>query len=280
METRIIDNGINEIKYVANDIINKVDVNELLEIAMVYLKKEKSIDDIEKEYGPKYKEAVIAYASQYGKDKVELLIKKLLEKSNNEEVNKLANDDYSKELVNSSLDVIQDVKSYFNGDINEKQLMVKIANSDLTSTINTLLVAKGINVEEIIRNIEQFKQAPIAAATFACIMGAYEIYMKCLNEASIQHEHRLIIEARCNESIKLIKAYREEMEKNVAHYFEKNYDAFEMAIDAMGEAILKNDSDGYIAGNIEIQKILNYNSQFKNQKEFNDLMNSNIEFKL
>lgn len=280
MDTRIIDSGINEIKYVANDIINKVDVNELLEIAMAYLKQEKSIEDIEKEYGPKYKEAVIAYASQYGKDKVELLIKKLLENSNDEKINKLANDDYSKELVNSSLDVIQDVKSYFNGEIDEKQLMIKIANSDLTSTINTLLVAKGLNVEEIIRNIEQFKQAPIAAATFACLMEAYEIYMKCLNEASIQHEHRLIIEERCNESIKLIKSYREEMEKNMAHYFEKKYDVFEMGIDAMREAILKNDSDGYIAGNIEIQKILNYNSQFKNQKEFNDLMDSDIEFKL
>ena len=55
---------------------------------------------------------------------------------------------------------------------------------------------------------------------------------------------------------------------------------FDLVSELGGEPIMGNDSDGYIRGNTAIQEILGYKSQFTNQEEFDDLMDSDIAFKL
>ena len=48
----------------------------------------------------------------------------------------------------------------------------------------------------------------------------------------------------------------------------------------MNQAIMDGDVDVYIKGNAEIQRILWFDTQFTNQQEFDDLMDSDIAFKL
>ena len=82
------------------------------------------------------------------------------------------------------------------------------------------------------------------------------------------------------ESVAMIRQYREEMERMVSMYLTEHLETFESGFAAMDQAIMDGDVDGYIKGNAEIQKILGYDTQFTNQQEFDDLMDSDIAFKL
>ena len=69
------------------------------------------------------------------------------------------------------------------------------------------------------------------------------------------------------------------MEYNSRHKL-KYQSTFEYGFAMMDEALINNDANKYIKGNVEIQKILNYDVQFTNQDEFDDLMESEFDFKL
>ena len=99
-------------------------------------------------------------------------------------------------------------------------------------------------------------------------------------DLEVAKAHRAEIEAACSESIALIRQYRQEMETVVNKYLSDRIMTFESGFKAMDKAILENDTDGYIRGNVEFQKILGYDVQFTNQEEFDDLMDSDIAFKL
>ena len=109
---------------------------------------------------------------------------------------------------------------------------------------------------------------------------AYKIVREAQEDLQLAREERIKIEAACNESIELIRQYRAEMEYAVNHYLTERLETFESGFAAMDKAIFENDSDGYIRGNVAIQEILGYKSQFTNQEEFDDLMDSDIAFKL
>ena len=55
-------------------------------------------------------------------------------------------------------------------------------------------------------------------------------------------------------------------------------EAMRKADDAMNQAILENDVDGYMSGNVEIQKLLGSQIQFTNQDEFEAFMESDEPF--
>jgi hypothetical protein len=70
------------------------------------------------------------------------------------------------------------------------------------------------------------------------------------------------------------------MERMVFKYLTEHLEIFETGFAAMNQAIMDGDVDGYIKGNAEIQRILGFDTQFTNQQEFDDLMVSDIAFKL
>ncbi len=48
----------------------------------------------------------------------------------------------------------------------------------------------------------------------------------------------------------------------------------------MDKALIENDIDGFIFGNTMIQENLGHNVQFRSQEEFDDIMSSDVLFKL
>ena len=99
-------------------------------------------------------------------------------------------------------------------------------------------------------------------------------------ELAAAREERIRIEKACAESVAMILKYREEMDNVVTTYLTEHLETFEAGFAAMDQAMIDNDIDGYIKGNVEIQKILNYDVQFTCQEEFDDLMDSDFAFKL
>ena len=137
-------------------------------------------------------------------------------------------------------------------------------------------LAEKIGVE----NLSEISSLAPNAVAFAALTAAYKMVREAQEDMLIAREHRIEIEKACNESIALIRQYREEMEYVVNKYLTERIKTFESGFDAMDKAILENDTDGYIRGNAAIQEILGYKAQFTNQEEFDDLMDSDEAFKL
>lgn len=93
-------------------------------------------------------------------------------------------------------------------------------------------------------------------------------------------EERIRIQKECEEHIKILTEYRNEIETEVAVYLVDNITVFDAAFDQMNEAILNNDSDAYIDANSKIQNQLGKDMQFHSQDEFDGLMGSDDDFKL
>ena len=101
-----------------------------------------------------------------------------------------------------------------------------------------------------------------------------------LDDLKLAKEERIRIEKECAEQIEKIQDYRNEMGHVLEDYLCNYLNAFEDGFIQMDKAVKENDIDGFISGNNVIQESLNRESQFSNQKELDDLMGSDISFKL
>ena len=93
-------------------------------------------------------------------------------------------------------------------------------------------------------------------------------------------EERILVQKECDEHIKLLTDYRNDYESVVSGYLISNIVTFEEAFIQMDEAVLNNDSDSFIDANSKIQNKLGKESSFNSQSEFDEIMDSDDDFKL
>lgn len=93
-------------------------------------------------------------------------------------------------------------------------------------------------------------------------------------------EERIRIQKQCDEQIRILTEYRNDIESEVAGYLVSNITVFDEAFSQMDQAVINNDSDAYIEANSKIQDKLGKESQFNSQDEFDGLMDSDDDFKL
>ena len=91
---------------------------------------------------------------------------------------------------------------------------------------------------------------------------------------------RIRIEQTTLENTATIIECRENMYHLMEDCFAEYIVAFDDGFNRMDEAILSNDPDAYIDGNLKIQKQLGKDMQFHSQSEFDDLMSSDDDFRL
>ena len=108
----------------------------------------------------------------------------------------------------------------------------------------------------------------------------YEEVSTAIKEYRLAREERIRAEERCKEVTIILIQYREEMLADVEKYLSGHAEAFLAGFDEMDRAIAEMDSDGFIAGNVEIQTVLQKKPQFTSQAEFDNLMLSDDAFKL
>ena len=94
-------------------------------------------------------------------------------------------------------------------------------------------------------------------------------------------DERIRIQAECDEQIRMLTEYRNEIESDISEYLVTNLMAFDEAFDSMDAAVLNNDSDAFIDANSKIQDQLGKTDmQFGSQDEFNAFMDSDDDLKL
>lgn len=115
---------------------------------------------------------------------------------------------------------------------------------------------------------------------YAAAVAVYEELSTALHDYELAKEERIRVERECAEAVELIRQYRRDMSRDVENYLTTHDELFNRAFDAMDQALISNDIDGYLTGNAEIQESLGYLPRFRTQQEFDDLMASDDNFVL
>ena len=93
-------------------------------------------------------------------------------------------------------------------------------------------------------------------------------------EAQLLHEKLILTNAKTVGVIERFSAYRTALEERVSNYIAEDMEAFLTGFDYMKQGMKSGDSDLVIKGNVVIQRVLGREPQFTNQKEFDELMDS------
>ena len=99
-------------------------------------------------------------------------------------------------------------------------------------------------------------------------------------ETQLIHERRMLTEEKADIVMKQLQEYKAALEEKVSGYLAEDIAAFMTGLDYMDQGFVTGDSDLVIKGNVVIQRVLGREPQFTNQKEFDDLMESDEVFQL
>lgn len=95
-------------------------------------------------------------------------------------------------------------------------------------------------------------------------------------ETQLIHEKMILSEAKTAIFLNQLQQFKAQLEEKVSQYLAEDIEAFMRGFDLMNQGIASGDSDLVIKGNVVIQRVLGREPQFANQKEFDDLMESDI----
>ncbi len=95
-------------------------------------------------------------------------------------------------------------------------------------------------------------------------------------EAQLIHEKLLLCNALASFKLSEYHAYKAWLEERLTTYLAEDILTFMEGFDYIQSGVSSGNSDDVIKGNIIIQKVLGRNPQFTNQKEFDELMDSDI----
>ena len=260
----------------------ELDINKLINIAFDLCCKRNALSDEDwKEAKEKAKEEVMKEVMPYA----EYHLKKYATAAVSAGISaigikELATQKFSSELVDSAQQIGIWVSQYMKKEISDKAFISNMTGPGNQKLVKDLLSALKIDEKLGMNSVEEIFKLSYPVMAYTASMAAYKELRKAQEQYEEAQEVRILIEKACAESVAMIRQYREEMERVVSKYLTEHLETFESGFAAMDQAIMDGDVDGYIKGNVEIQKILGYDIQFTNQQEFDDLMDSDIAFKL
>ncbi len=253
--------------------IPALDINKIIQLIVDVAKNDKTPEEAAKEFARPYQ----TFAEVYARDQAEKLIETGLGAIGLEMLSTRA---FSEQIVRISEKIAVYVKAFMTGEITDQEFISRLGGSGIKDVTMQILSALGIHEKLGVDNpAEIMKLAPTVLA-FSASMAAYKELRKAMDELETARERRIQIEEACRESVSMIRSYRREMERIVTNYLTVRLETFETGFEAMEKAMLNDDVNGYIRGNVEIQEVLGYDVQFESQDEFDALMESDDAFKL
>ena len=219
--------------------------------------------------------AVISYVTAFTGS----LIKSSLQNSEFGTLQAVSKTNLPARLVSTTLNVGKVMSNYIKGDIDGTECIEQLGkdgfaeiSSAMLATVGAALGGKG--ALSIIGGIVG------STVGYAAAAAVYQELATSLKEAKLAREERIRIEKECQEAIELIEQYRREMNVQVKNYLFESICLFSESFIEMDKAICENDINGFISGNTQIQKLLGREIQYETQEEFDELMLSDITFKL
>lgn len=269
----------------AKEWMPKLEVNELISLVVsVWEEKEhrqEAAARAAKQLAQKYKKPMEIYLNAFGV----FAVKTGLEQQEELDFSKEGTEELARKIVKVAKKLEKTVSDYCHGKIREEDFINRLNQSGIGEIRDSFLRAAGIDPAEIKEQIQGAlgeKATGVSAllVSFYASAAAYKILKESLQDAALVRENRLRIEEECARSVAQMRAYREKMNAAVSDCLYIHGETFNAGIAAMDRAILDGDAQGFIRGNVMIQEILNYHVQFRDQNEFDALMDGDAAFVL
>lgn len=269
----------------AKEWMPKLEVNELISLVVsVWEEKEhrqEAAARAAKQLAQKYKKPMEVYLNAFGV----FAVKIGLEQQEKLDFSKEGTEELARKIVEVAKTLEKTVSDYCHRKIREEDFISRLNQSGVGEIRDSFLRAAGIDPAEIKEQIQGAfgeKATGVSAllVSFYASAAAYKILKESLQNAALMRENRLRIEEECARSVAQMRAYREKMNAAVSDCLYIHGETFNAGIAAMDRAILDGNAQGFIRGNVMIQEILNYHVQFRNQNEFDALMDGDAAFVL
>ena len=269
----------------AKDQMPKLEVNELIsQVVSVWEEKEhrqEAAARAAKQLAQEYKKPMEVYLNAFGV----FAVKTGLEQQEELDFSKVGTEELARKIVEVAKTLEKTVSDYCHGKIGVEKFISSLNQSGIGEIRDSFLRAAGIDPTEIEKQAqsalgEKATGVSVLLVSFYASAAAYKILKGSLQDAALMRENRLRIEEECARSVAQMRAYREKMNAAVSDCLYIHGETFNVGIAAMDGAILDGDAQGFIRGNVMIQEILNYHVQFRNQNEFDALMDGDAAFVL
>jgi len=257
------------------DIKSWPDMAQIIDTVMDVCLGKKDKEQAIKELLLQYKDVAVLRIENKARQKID----DLLRSSDFDGVRELSETEFSDRLIQSSKGIGQKVILFCKREISLQELVDTLSDTGIYEIAKDALEAIGIPKLLKVESVDAIWQMSANAVGYASMTALFQELMQALEDEQLAHERRILMEKECAESVASITRYRTEMERVVSDYLQERYEAFEKGFAAMDQAVLDNDVNGYIRGNVMIQKVLGYHVRFTTQEEFNDLMMSEEAFK-
>lgn len=208
--------------------------------------------------------------------------KGIMENSASEYVRTLANTNLAAGLVSTTVNVGKTMTKYFRGDISGIECVETLGEKGFGEIGSAMYATLASAMVQGTSSVALKVVAGMAGSTlgYMAATAVYKELSKAIKEFEFAKEERILVAEAVKESISMILQYRKEMTECVEKYLCENGQVFLNGFEAMDDSIMANDIDGFISGNVVIQKAMGREVQFSNQDEFNQLMESEESFKL
>lgn len=209
---------------------------------------------------------VVAYGTGFAGS----ALKGVMQNAGNATVRSLSKTNLPATIVTCSVTVGKSLKRYFNGEINGVECFQELGEQGTGMISSAMFATIGQTVIPI----------PVVGAMIGSMVGytissaSYGLLLESLKEKELARKRRIAIEKECEEHIKLIRAYRKELEENIIQYLGKHMVLFNNAFEELKSSLNIGDVDGVIANANKVTSALGKEVQFNNFDEFDDLMNS------
>lgn len=208
-------------------------------------------------------------------------IKGAMQNASSEYLRSLSRTNVAATMVSTVTDVSKVVALYCRGEITGAACIERLGQQGMGQLGGVMGVAVAVAA---IPADSAFMAAMVGMAGstlgYAAAVAIYEELSTALHDYELAKEERIRVERECAEAVELIRQYRRDMSRDVENYLATRDELCNRAFDAMDQALISNDIDGYLAGNAEIQESLGYLPRFRTQQEFDDLMASDDNFVL
>lgn len=212
----------------------------------------------------------------YGTGFAGTAIKATMQNSASEYTRALAKTNVAGTIVAVSVSVSKTMTKYFKGEIDGTQCLEELGEQGTGMIASSMFAVIGQAVIPI----------PVVGGLIGGMVGyalssaTYGVLMSSLKESKLAHEERIAIEKVCEEHIKLIREYREQVNKIINEYLSDSMEYFNESFSGIKKALEIGDVDLFIENANEITESLGGNKPFENMDEFNNKMLNGITFKI
>lgn len=237
------------------------------------IKNEKSVEDALFDIA---KDTTVAAAAGYGTGFADSAIKGFMQNTQSKTLQGISKTNLPMAAITVAIGATKTLGSYLKGDISGLECFEQLGEQG----VGAISSALGATVGQIVIPIPIVGSIIGGMIGYALSSASYGVLLSSLKEAKMAKEYREATERACAEHIKMIRAYRAEVEQTISKYFNEYKTLFNNSFDGIKQSLQIGDVDGFISSTNEITIGLGKKPIFNNRKEFDDLMQSETIIKI